>query len=247
MSGTAPPPDDRAGLYVLGALNAEEMRAVRLAAGRDEVLAAEILDWERRLAPLTQLVDPIAPPPALWTGLESRLSRGAGAPDPVADIARPTTPSRRRAAAAAGSPVVWRGLALGAMALAAGLAVALVIRPPSAPLGQLAVLLPARPGAAGWLLQVLPNGDISATAPRAVLRAPDQDYQLWALPENAEKPLPLGLLPVTGQAVLKTAGLPKGRFQFLVSLEQKGGSPTGLPTLPVLFQGEPLARPASAR
>ena len=41
MSGSSPQ-DDRAGLYVLGALNAEEMRIVRLAAGRDDVLATEV-------------------------------------------------------------------------------------------------------------------------------------------------------------------------------------------------------------
>ena len=64
MSGALP--EDQAGLFVLGALNAEEMRAVRLAAARDTALAAEIADWERRLAPLVRLVPEIPPPPSLW-------------------------------------------------------------------------------------------------------------------------------------------------------------------------------------
>jgi anti-sigma-K factor RskA len=240
MSGTGE--EDRAGLYVLGALNAEEMRAVRIAAGRDDGLAAEIAAWERRLAPLTSLVDPIEPPATLWTQLDARLARITGAPNPVGEIYRPpqTQKSRRRGGSER-ALAVWRGAALGAMALAAGLAVALLLREPP-PKTELAMLLPAKPGAGGWLLQVLPGGEIRAEAQGALPKDLNQDYELWALPENSQHPLPLGILPDTGNAVLKTASVPHTNYQLLVSLEQKGGSPTGIPTLPVLYQGVPLTR-----
>jgi anti-sigma-K factor RskA len=240
MSGSIPP-EDRAGLYVLGALDADEMREVRMAAGRDERLAAEIAAWEQRLTPLTALVDPTEPPATLWAQVEARIARGGAAAEPSADIVqmpkqRPPTPRRsapERALAA------WRGAALGAMALAAGLAVALVLQKPAPP-GQVAMLLPLHGGDGGWLLQVKPDGDIRAEAQRAPARTAAQDFELWALPAGATKPLPLGLLPVNGTAVLKPPGLPAQKFQFLVSLEPRGGSPTGLPTGPVLFGGEPV-------
>jgi anti-sigma-K factor RskA len=76
-------PEDQAGLFVLGALSAEEMRAVRIEAGRDAALAAEIAAWERRLAPLARLLPEQAPPATLWPQLEARLSRfvaGGAAP-----------------------------------------------------------------------------------------------------------------------------------------------------------------------
>jgi anti-sigma-K factor RskA len=243
MSGSLPP-EDRAGLYVLGALDAEEMREVRIAAGRDDRLAAEIAAWERRLTPLTALVDPVEPPATLWSQVEARIARGGAAAETLADIVqlpkqRPPTPRRsapERAMAA------WRGAALGAMALAAGLAVTLVLQKPAPlpPPGQVAMLLPLRDGEGGWLLQVKPNGEIRAEAQRALTRTAAQDFELWALPAGGTKPVPLGLLPVNGAAVLKPAELPAQKFQFLVSLEPRGGSPTGLPTGPIQFGGEPV-------
>lgn len=242
MSGTAPP-EDQAGLYVLGALNAEEMRAVRIAAGRDDALAAEISEWERRLTPLTLLVDPVDPPATLWSQLEARLARITGAPDPVGEIYQPPTQRQksRRRGVSNRALAAWRGAALGAMALAAGLAVALLLNKPPPP-SQIAMLLPQRPGEGGWLLEVKPNGEIRAEAQRALPRTLEQDYELWALPDGSTRPLAMGLLPVTGSAVLKPAGLPVKKYQFLVSLEPHGGSPTGLPTGPVMFGGTPLER-----
>jgi anti-sigma-K factor RskA len=229
---------DRAGLYVLGALNAEEMRAVQLAAGRDEELQAEISAWEQRLSPLVGLIDPITPPPSLWLQLEARLLRITGAPDRGAEVyqvpvqrAKP----RRRGAATNRAVGVWRATAFGAMAVAAGLAVALVYRPPAVQEKQ-AMLIPARPGEGGWLLTVKPGGVIVADAQGALSRGLNQDYELWAGEDGADRPVPLGLLSVTGQSVIKTKSLPtRHKFLLLVSLEKKGGSPSGIPTGPVVY------------
>ena len=229
--------DDRAGLYVLGALNAEEMRAVQLAAARDPELAAEIAVWERRLAPLTALVEPQEPPPSLWIQLEARLARISGAPDRVAEVYQ--VPHQRAKPRRRGTPspalAWWRNVAFGAMAVAAVLAVALVYKQPVAEPKQ-AMLLPARPGEGGWLLTVKPNGEIVADAQGALSRGLNQDYELWANEEGSERPVPLGLLSVTGQSVIKTSSLPTRRkFLLLVSLEQKGGSRSGIPNGPVVF------------
>jgi anti-sigma-K factor RskA len=128
------------------------------------------------------------------------------------------------------------------MALAAGLAVALLVRPAAPPNLQVAMVLPAKPGEGGWLLQLQPNGDIHAVAQGALPATLQQSYELWAMPENGVRPLAVGLLPVTSSSVIKASNLPGQKFQFLVSLEAKGGSQTGLPTGPVLFESDYIQR-----
>jgi anti-sigma-K factor RskA len=61
-----------------------------------------------------------------------------------------------------------------------------------------------------------------------------RDYELWSLPQGAKTPRPMGLLPPGG--VHLAADIRPGT-QIMVSLEPKGGSPTGLPTGPVIYAG----------
>jgi anti-sigma-K factor RskA len=182
MSGSLP--EDQAGLYVLGALGDEEMRAVRAA-------AAGAVPMPRRV-------------------------RGGVSRRPL---------------------VFWRAAAVGAMALAASLAVVLVTRGPPLP-ARVAMVLPDRPGEGGWLVEVSDRGELHVRANGPLSLAADRDYQLWALAEGATKPVPLGLMPVNASAVIKADRLPTKKYQLLVSLEPKGGSPTGLPTGPVMYAGE---------
>jgi anti-sigma-K factor RskA len=69
-----------------------------------------------------------------------------------------------------------------------------------------------------------PNGTISVPS--------DKDLELWALAEGETKPRSLGVLPAGGRQL--TAVL-LCNTQILVSLEPRGGSPTGQPTGPVLY------------
>jgi len=237
MSGSLP--EDQAGLYVLGALSAEEMRAVRVAAGQDPALAVEVAAWERRLAPLARIVPEAALPASLWPRLEARLDNAGGSAAPAEIIqlsARQPRGSRPLPAVA-----YWRAAAVGAMALAASLAAVLVLRaPPKA--AQFALVLPHRPGESGWLVEIGDRGELHVRAGAALALAADRDYELWALAEGAARPVPLGLMPVAGTAVLTADRLPTKKYQLLVSLEPKGGSPTGLPTGPVMFAGDVVTR-----
>jgi len=64
--------------------------------------------------------------------------------------------------------------------------------------------------------------------------APAHDLELWALPKGATVPVSLGVLPDRG-AVIQARAQPD--TQLLVSLEPKGGSPSGAPTGPVVYGG----------
>jgi anti-sigma-K factor RskA len=66
--------------------------------------------------------------------------------------------------------------------------------------------------------------------------ASGKDYELWALPDGTSVPKPLGVIKAAGQTVTVPSAL-HGPMLLLVSLEQRGGSPTGLPQGPVLWAG----------
>ena len=73
--------------------------------------------------------------------------------------------------------------------------------------------------------------------------ASGHSLQLWAIPADG-KPVSLGLLPTDGEGKISLEDsqqkLIKSAVVLAVSLEPQGGSPTGQPTGPVLYQG-PLA------
>lgn len=244
MSGSIEMEDgDQAGLYVLGAMNAEEMRAFKREAEREPSVARAIEQWEVRLAPLALLAPPAEPPEALWTQLSARVARLSGEAAPQGEVY--TVPvrrakSRRRGeaarAASSGALQLWRGVAAAALAAAAGLGIALIKHQPEQL--QVSMVMPAQAGVGGWLITLHPDGQIVAVAQGALTHTLKQDFELWALPDGSDRPQPLGLLLQTNTTTLKTGKLPRGKFALLVSLEPKGGSPSGIPTGPVMFAGD---------
>jgi len=100
-------------------------------------------------------------------------------------------------------------------------------------------------GKQGWVAVTGPGqGEVSfaAVTPRA--EATPHAFELWGI-AGGGAPRPLGLLPPDpGRATtLRLAQLPAPGEVLAVSLEPPGGSPTGAPTGPVLYQGKVLARP----
>ena len=69
---------------------------------------------------------------------------------------------------------------------------------------------------------------------------PGQSLELWAIPPDG-KPISLGVIPAGGKGKVELSETQKALIgkpiALAVSLEPKGGSPTGQPTGPVLYQG----------
>ena len=234
MSGTDPgvERDVLAAEYVLGTLTAHEAASVTRAMVTDPLLAEMVAAWEQRLAPLTDLALPEAPPPDLWSRIEGRI-----APSPV-------TASRARANAS------WRmrllgGWAFGATVVAAMLGAFILVRgqPGLTPAPVMTVLLSDRTQGA-WTASVERDGAIRLAAVPGLdgttpLPPEDRAMQLWALPAGATVPTSLGLLPrsqrrITVQVPTIT---PAPGMLIEITSEPPGGSPTGRPTGPVLFIG----------
>ena len=223
MSETAEDPTVTAGEYVLGLLDTAEMRQVEARAAHDQVLACEINFWEDRLAPLAALVSPVPPPPVLWSRLA--LATGVGGKEP-----------RRRL----GSPRVWQATTAAALAIAACFAyIAFLPRPLAPDLNgaQFVAALGPTNGTTPFLAQTRADGSIAITRlASARPAASGHDYQLWALPSGATRPISLGVI-AADSAIIRPTDRPSVNEQLLVSDEPTGGSTTGLPTGAVLWGG----------
>jgi len=212
-----------AGEYVLGVLDPDQAREIETALATNEALRDAIAFWERKLHPLSSLAEPAKPPAEIWNAVEAR-------------IARPPKPSRNVWSASA--PWRWSTGAFAAAAAALLLYVAVVPRTPVAPSTPLvAVLQSSQAHKAGWLAVLGPNG-LSLTALTTEKPPAAHAWELWGIAPHATRPVPLGVIPATGE--MRLAALPKGLSvgaTLAISIEPPGGSPTGLPTGPVVYIG----------
>ncbi|MEE3626367.1 anti-sigma factor [Nitrospirillum sp. BR 11752] len=213
-----------AGEYVLGTLNAQQAKAVADALPGHGALRHAVADWERRLAPLLAAVPAVAPPATLWRRIEAQL--------PPAAVPGWRAWLRRQWNA----PPVWRWMTAGAAA--ALLTVTLLV--PAALRGDgpryMALLTAASDGRVGWLVEGRGRW-LEPVALAGMTTPADRDLELWLIADGAP-PRAVGViapgrvLPVADKAL---AG--GGKLVLAISLEPKGGSPTGAPTGPVLYSG----------
>ena len=225
-------PETLAAEYVLGTLDAAEAETARARQEVDRLFAAEIRFWENRLFPLTTLVPPVPPPATLWTRIEDTTGGAASPAVPGRASPQPANDNAMRR---------WRATALTALvslAVAASAAAFLAIRavpPGGREAGAVfAVLSPTGSTAPVLVALAGPDGGIVVRPSGALTVASGRDLQLWALAAGATRPASLGVLPAGGTRV--PPGIVPGT-QLLVSLEPKGGSPTGQPTGPVVYGG----------
>jgi len=254
--------DILAGEYVLGCLDAAEMRAVEMRAAGDPRLQQAIQIWMARFAPLTATVRPLAPPPALWSRLAAavgdtslvpavvRVPEPVTAPTPMTPAADQILPPNvmplrapRRPAGRAGlwrNTGFWRGSTALATAIAAGLAAFILMHSPESArtTGYMATLMPPNTPSPGFMAHSEPDGSIMlASLGPPPPEVPNRDMELWALPPGYARPVSLGVMPARGMKV-NLHDMPRDQTQLMISLEPAGGSPSGTPTGPVLYAGK---------
>jgi len=218
--------------YALGVLEASERARVEQTMQRDPDVAAAVAIWESRLAPLNDDVTPVVPPPHLWYQLLDRLAAHTG---------QPSTRPRDRVP-------FWRALALGGWltgGVAAAALVAVVFLPagPADPLKGATALaaLSQKGGSVQWTAFLNAEQRRLAMVPVPALTiAPDRSAELWLIPPGAA-PVSLGVLAVDRPVTVALSQALYGQIVdgavLAVTLESKGGSPTGAPTGEVLSSG----------
>ena len=229
-----------AAAYAVGTLRGPAGAWVERQRTRDAALCAAVTAWQERLARWVELLAPVEPHDEVWQALERRIV--SPEPDIAARPFAPPSPAPIEPMATTlwRSLGFWRGAsgALFATAFALTIGLALLLRPVPGPT-HTAVLADAQ-GRPVWILDArLPAGHLAVRALPLAAPPPDHAYELWMLPASGA-PVSLGLCPREGTVgidlapglgtrLLTAAGL-------AVSLEPAGGSPTGQPTGPVVFQ-----------
>jgi anti-sigma-K factor RskA len=133
----------------------------------------------------------------------------------------------------------WRAAALSGAAAAAVMALALgwsLMRMPDPTV--IAVLLDSQ----GQPIAVVEGAENNKTLITMLenARVPqDQVMQVWTKPSDSGAPVSLGLLAAARSRTLSVDGLPPPRAEQLyeITFEPAGGSPTNLPTGPILGKG----------
>jgi anti-sigma-K factor RskA len=215
--------------YVLGVLQGRARRRFERSLKDDPRLRSLVAQWQNRLAPLDALAEPVRPPARVWHAIRERVRLGSG----------------RRSVWA--SLRLWRAAALVSTAAAVALAVSLAVLAPSrhAPETMVVVMSgeDARPAmTVSWPVQ--PKGEPKLRI--RVLGHPEMPagtaWELWMLPGGDQKPVSLGLI---GTEPTQELTIPRGLAPLIdrawglaMSVEPSGGSPTGLPTGPVLYKGQ---------
>jgi anti-sigma-K factor RskA len=224
--------------YALGTLRGRARARFRRWLREDVAVARAVAEWEARLAPLIDAVAAVPPPAHLWRRIERRI--GAAAP----------------AGGLWHRLGFWRNTGLVASGMAAMLLVALVIvspqPPPHAP--PPVVLAPDRQMPSYLALLTDPKTQVPVLLVSAgrksdqlwvktldpAIHVADRSLQLWAIPK-AGAPVSLGLVSADEKAMLRLVAVADQSLAEIpalaVSLEPKGGSPTGAPTGPILFSG----------
>ncbi|MDZ3828987.1 anti-sigma factor [Pseudomonas monsensis] len=184
----------------------------------DAALRVELAHWQESLASLTETLPQVPVPERVWQGITARIE------PQVLHV-----PEKRP---------FWNWLRVTAALCSI---VVLVF------LGSLynrddaryrATLLTANAQPA---LKVEAHADYLQVEPLTLAAVdPGRSLELWAIPADG-KPISLGVIPAGGKGKVELNEAQKALIgkpiALAVSLEPKGGSPTGQPTGPVLYQG----------
>jgi anti-sigma-K factor RskA len=224
-------PQDRENLaadFVLGTLDGSALAEAERLMTADVSFAREVEQWRLRLADFDRTAEVMAPPEALWTSIESELARPAAGPASPGLFANLWN-----------SLPAWRAIGLAAAGIAVALTIGLgfAVRQAQRTPAMIAILVDG--DKAGAVVHVFNDGRATLLPLTSIAVPSDRSLQVWTLPSRERGPVSVGLMEQarTLALSLKDVPLPGANQLFEITLEPKGGSPTGRPTGPILFKG----------
>lgn len=204
--------------YAVGLMPATARRRFEALLRDDARLREEVAQWQESLVCLTAPLAEQPVPDRVWQGVLARIE-----PQVLHVPEKRPFWSRMRLTAVAASLVVALGLGL-------------MYR--HDPVTASATLLS---GLQEPALRIKAHGDYLQVEPLSLAAVDTQrSLELWAIGTDG-KPVSLGLVPEGGKGRIALdpaqRTLLSGSVVLAISLEPRGGSPTGQPTGPVLYQG----------
>ena len=226
--------DKLAAEYVLGTMSARARRRFDIHLRGNPQLRRAVAQWETRLSRLTEVLPAIEPPARVWQAIQARIRIG--------QAVRPGFWE---------SLSFWRVSSFASALLALALIVMVATPKPETPVdaGRMVVVMndlatrkpamtaswePGQRGGRTLRIRVIGHAEM----------APNTAWELWILPGGDQKPVSLGLITTHETQVVKIPQTLAVRLDaalgLAMSVEPAGGSPTGLPTGPVLYAGESI-------
>lgn len=204
--------------YAIGLMAAPARRRFEQLLLDDAVLRAELAQWQESLASLTEALPEHPVPDRVWQGITARIE------PQVLHV-----PEKQP---------FWNWLRVTAALCSIVLLVFLGSLYNRDDARYRATLLTADAQPA---LKVEAHADYLQVEPLTLAAVDaDRSLELWAIPADG-KPISLGVIPAGGKGKVELNEVQKALIgkpiALAVSLEPKGGSPTGQPTGPVLYQG----------
>ena len=204
--------------YAIGLMPSAARRRFEQLLLDDAALRVEVAQWQESLASLPEALPEQPVPDRVWQGITARIE------PQVLHL-----PQKRP---------FWSGLRIAAAICSLVIAVTLGVLYNRDTARYSATLLTADAQPA---LKVEAHEDYLKVEPLTLAAVePGRSLELWAIPVDG-KPISLGVIPAGGKGKVELSNAQKALIgkpiALAVSLEPKGGSPTGSPTGPVLYQG----------
>lgn len=204
--------------YAIGLMPASARRRFEQLLVDDAALRRELAHWQETLASLTEALPERPVPDRVWHGITARI-------EPQVLHVPEKRPFWK-----------WLRLTVAACSVVALVFIGSLYNRDDARYSATLLSTDAKPA-----LKVEAHADYLQVEPLilAAVEA-DRSLELWAIPDGG-KPISLGVVPVGGKGKVELSEAQKGLIgkpiTLAVTLEPKGGSPTGQPTGPVLYQG----------
>ena len=196
---------------------------------QEPALASEVAFWEERLGGLADAVAPVTPPENAWSRIEAAIAA------PATAAPRPSSLWQ--------SLAFWRGFAIGSATLAAASIAALAyIGLVPAARAPLMATLGGTGGQPNFVAAVTATGNSLTVVPASLLTNDPRAIELWLIPAGEPARTRSGSSSPAGRSGSMfppdLARRLTSDATLAVSLEPPGGSPTGLPTGPVVALGK---------
>lgn len=220
---------------VLGLAEAPDIARLDVLSQHDPLIAARLETARARFAALDDTADELPLPDGFWPRVAARLhdghTRTEMAPMPADNLIQLGVVRRKL--------TQWRSVALSGMAAAGVMACALAWSLLHSTQPVVVAVLMNTQGEAIALIEGRADNTTQVTLLERADVPENRVMQVWTKPEDDGLPVSLGLLTTGRSSTLMIDGLPIPTPQQLyeITIEQAGGSPTNLPTGPILGKG----------
>ena len=177
-------------------------------------------DWEKRLAPLNDLLPEVNPPPHLFECIMSQID---------ADFFKSLRNAEKRAK-------IWKSVAITSILACVVVSAVLLneLRAPQPGAERYVSILTPTGSGDGLLIEVQSDGQIAKLHSFQIEARTAGSLQIWWIREGAD-PVPVGVLAKQGITVIPLQAKPGDTIA--ISREPAGGSPNLSPTGPIVYSG----------